>query len=135
MDELPPPSDAEARTLAAVGAPPNARLACLMRPTAPISVFRVFAPDGKRSRAHASQGKEAQLAVLFLDMRVAYRWSFPTLASLTLVSGLKYTGTDMQCIQLPAANTATVPVQQRSREEAECRISATPTIGLKLDGP
>ena len=69
MDDLPPPSEAEARTLAAVGAPPNARLACQMRPTAPISVFRVFAPDGKRSRAHASQGKEAQLAVLFLDMR------------------------------------------------------------------
>ncbi|MEO0379893.1 MAG: adenylate/guanylate cyclase domain-containing protein, partial [Pseudomonadota bacterium] len=69
MDDLPPPSDAEARTLASVGAPPNARLACQMTPTAPISVFRVFAPDGKRSRAHASQGKEAQLAVLFLDMR------------------------------------------------------------------
>ncbi|MEO9575087.1 MAG: adenylate/guanylate cyclase domain-containing protein [Tateyamaria sp.] len=69
MDDLPPPSEAEARTLAAVGAPPNARLACQMRPSAPISVFRVFAPDGKRSRAHASQGKEAQLAVLFLDMR------------------------------------------------------------------
>ncbi|MEO0766112.1 MAG: adenylate/guanylate cyclase domain-containing protein [Pseudomonadota bacterium] len=69
IDHLPPPSEAEARTLAAVGAPPNARLACQMKPTAPISVFRVFAPDGKRSRAHASQGKEAQLAVLFLDMR------------------------------------------------------------------
>ena len=69
MDDLPPPSEAEARTLAAGGAPPNARLACQMRPTAPISIFRVFAPDGKRSRAHASQGKEAQLAVLFLDMR------------------------------------------------------------------
>ena len=69
LDDLSPPSEAEARTLAAVGAPPNARLACQMRPSAPISVFRVFAPDGKRSRAHASQGKEAQLAVLFLDMR------------------------------------------------------------------
>ncbi|MFL4470343.1 adenylate/guanylate cyclase domain-containing protein [Tateyamaria armeniaca] len=69
LEDLPPPSEAERRTLAAVGAPPKARLACQMRPDAPISVFRVFAPDGKRGRAHASQGKEAQLAVLFLDMR------------------------------------------------------------------
>ncbi|WP_299724116.1 adenylate/guanylate cyclase domain-containing protein [uncultured Tateyamaria sp.] len=69
LDDLPPPSEAERRTLAAVGAPPGARLACQMRPNGPVSVFRVFAPDGKRSRAHASQGKEAQLAVLFLDMR------------------------------------------------------------------
>lgn len=69
IEDLPPPSDAERRTLAAVGAPPNARLACQMRPNSPVSVFRVFAPDGKRSRAHASQGKEARLAVLFLDMR------------------------------------------------------------------
>jgi len=69
LDDLPPPSETERRTLAAVGAPPNARLACQMTPVAPITVFRVFAPDGKRSRAHASQGKEAQLAVLFLDMR------------------------------------------------------------------
>lgn len=69
MADLPPPSASEQRTLAAVGAPPNARLACQMRPVGPVTVFRVFAPDGKRSRAHASQGKEAQLAVLFLDMR------------------------------------------------------------------
>ena len=69
LDDLPPPSTAEAHTLAAVGAPPNARLACQVRPTGPTTVFRVFREDGKRSRAHASQGKEAQLAILFLDMR------------------------------------------------------------------
>ncbi|MEM6371197.1 MAG: adenylate/guanylate cyclase domain-containing protein [Pseudomonadota bacterium] len=69
FDDLAAPSEAERRALAAVGAPPHARLACQMRPDAPISVFRVFAPDGKRSRAHASQGTEAPLAVLFLDMR------------------------------------------------------------------
>ncbi|MEP4247054.1 adenylate/guanylate cyclase domain-containing protein [Tateyamaria sp.] len=69
LDELPPPSEPERRTLASVGAPPNARLACQMRPQAPVTVFRVFARDGKRGRAHASQGKEARLAVLFLDMR------------------------------------------------------------------
>lgn len=69
LSDLPPPSETERRTLASVSAQPNARLACQMRPQAPVTVFRVFAPDGKRGRAHASQGKEARLAVLFLDMR------------------------------------------------------------------
>ena len=68
-DKLPPPSDVEARSLAAVGASPQTRLACQIRPTEPITVFRVFRPDGGLNRAHASQGQERQLAVLFLDMR------------------------------------------------------------------
>ncbi|GGX54115.1 adenylate/guanylate cyclase domain-containing protein [Tateyamaria omphalii] len=69
LEDLPPPSEAEQRSLIAVNAPPNARLACQVRPTSSVRVFRVFDRDGKRGRAHASQGKEAQLAVLFLDMR------------------------------------------------------------------
>ncbi|MEX0275991.1 MAG: adenylate/guanylate cyclase domain-containing protein [Ruegeria sp.] len=68
-DHLPAPGDVEARSLAAVGAPEGTRLACQMRPTSPLTVFRVFRPDGGRDRAHASQGQERQLAVLFLDMR------------------------------------------------------------------
>ncbi|WP_170478439.1 adenylate/guanylate cyclase domain-containing protein [Ruegeria arenilitoris] len=68
-DQLPAPSDIEARSLSAVGAPDGMRLACQVRPTAPLTVFRVFRPDGGRGRAHASQGQERQLAVLFLDMR------------------------------------------------------------------
>lgn len=68
-DQLPPPTDAEARTLAAVNAPPNARLACQIRPTEPMTVFRVFRSDGRRDRAHASQGEERRLAILFLDIR------------------------------------------------------------------
>lgn len=68
-DRLPSPSDVEARSLAAVGAPSNTRLACQMRPTEPITVYRVFRPDGGRNRGHASQGQERKLAVLFLDMR------------------------------------------------------------------
>ncbi|MEL6563511.1 MAG: adenylate/guanylate cyclase domain-containing protein [Pseudomonadota bacterium] len=68
-DNVPPPSSAEARSLAAVGAAPGSRLACQMRPTGPVTVYRVFAPDGSRKRAHASQGEEARLAILFLDMR------------------------------------------------------------------
>ncbi|WP_170573402.1 adenylate/guanylate cyclase domain-containing protein [Ruegeria atlantica] len=68
-DTLPTPSDVEARSLAAVSAPEGARLACQIRPTEPITAFRMFRPDGGRSRAHASQGQERELAVLFLDMR------------------------------------------------------------------
>lgn len=66
---LHPPSATEERSLRAVNAPPNARLACQIRPTDPMTVFRVFQPDGKRGRAHASQGQEQELAVLFLDIR------------------------------------------------------------------
>jgi adenylate cyclase len=68
-DLLHPPSEAEARSLAAVNAPPNARLACQIRPTDALTVMRVFRPDGRRDRAHASQGSERRLAILFLDMR------------------------------------------------------------------
>ncbi|MEP4198897.1 MAG: adenylate/guanylate cyclase domain-containing protein [Aliishimia sp.] len=67
--DLPPPSPSEAAALRAVKAPIGARLACQLRPETPITVYRVFRPDGKQQRAHASQGKEAQLAILFLDMR------------------------------------------------------------------
>jgi adenylate cyclase len=69
LDLLQPPSEAEARALKAVNAPANTRLACQMRPTHPATVFRVFRPDGKRARSHASQGQEKRLAVLFLDIR------------------------------------------------------------------
>ncbi|GGH34314.1 adenylate/guanylate cyclase [Cribrihabitans marinus] len=68
-DLLHPPDEAEARSLAAVKAPPNTRLACQIRPTDPMTVFRVFRPEGRRHRTHASQGQERQLAILFLDMR------------------------------------------------------------------
>lgn len=66
---LHPPSEAETRSLQAVNAPTNTRLACQIRPTDPATVFRVFRPDGRRDRAHASQGSERRLAILFLDMR------------------------------------------------------------------
>lgn len=69
-DTLHPPSETEARSLAAVGADANVRLACQITPTEPTEVFPVFRPDGKRKyRSHASGGEEKQLALLFLDMR------------------------------------------------------------------
>jgi len=69
LDVLPPPSVAEEAALRAVKAPPGTRLACQLRPESALTVYRVFREDGKRQRAHASQGKEARLAILFLDMR------------------------------------------------------------------
>lgn len=68
-DDLEPPSEAEKRSLAAVGAAPGMRLACQIRPKAPLTVYRVFRPDGRRRRAHASQGQERRMAILFLDIR------------------------------------------------------------------
>ena len=68
-ENLPPPSPEEKAALEAVKAPANARLACQVRPRGDIAVFRAFRPDGRRARAHATQGSEARLAVLFLDMR------------------------------------------------------------------
>lgn len=68
-NSLPPPSMAETRSLQAVNADPSMRLACQIRPTQPITAYRVFRPTGTRRRSHASQGEERQLAILFLDMR------------------------------------------------------------------
>ncbi len=66
---LHPPEVAEANSLAAVNAPPNARLACQLRPREPATVLRVFRSDGQQARAHQSLGQERRLAILFLDMR------------------------------------------------------------------
>ncbi len=68
-ENLPPPSPAEAQALTAVSAPEGTRLACQIRPAAPLTVHRVFLPEGRRRRAPATQGEEAQIAILFLDMR------------------------------------------------------------------
>jgi adenylate cyclase len=68
-EALPPPSEAEQRSLAAVGAGPGTRLACQLRPRQPLVVHRVFRADGTRARAHSSLGRERRLAILFLDIR------------------------------------------------------------------
>ncbi|MEX0282986.1 MAG: adenylate/guanylate cyclase domain-containing protein [Paracoccaceae bacterium] len=68
-DLLHPPSPTEERSLKAVGAPPGARLACQIRPVEPMTVYRVFRPDGSMRRAHASEGTEEELALIFLDIR------------------------------------------------------------------
>ena len=68
-DHLDAPSAAETKALDAVAAGPNTRLACQIQPQDDLTVFRVFQPDGSRSRAHANTGEERRLAILFLDMR------------------------------------------------------------------
>lgn len=68
LEDLPPPSAAEARSLAAVNAAENVRLACQIHPTANLTVKRIYTPKGRR-QVHAAQGEEKTIAVLFLDIR------------------------------------------------------------------
>ena len=73
IENLPPPGPAEAETLARVGAAPNVRLACQIRPTADLSVARLVNPQVSRPvqsfTSPQTQGIERTLAVLFLDAR------------------------------------------------------------------
>ncbi|MCG7622868.1 adenylate/guanylate cyclase domain-containing protein [Epibacterium sp. Ofav1-8] len=68
LDSLPAPSPAEARSLRAVNAADNMRLACQIRPTSALTVKRVYSPKGRR-QVHAAGGEEKTIAVLFLDIR------------------------------------------------------------------
>lgn len=67
-DSLPAPSPTEARSLLAVKAPGNVRLACQIYPTSALTVKRVYRPKGRR-QVHSAQGEEKTIAVLFLDIR------------------------------------------------------------------
>jgi adenylate cyclase len=68
LENLPPPSTAEARTLKAIKARENVRLACQVRPTSSLAIQRVYQPKGRR-QTHSAQGVEKTIAVLFLDIR------------------------------------------------------------------
>jgi adenylate cyclase len=68
-EDLPPPSEAEARSLQAVGAASGTRLACQIKPAQAMTVHRVFAHGTRIARGSATQGQERPLAILFLDMR------------------------------------------------------------------
>jgi adenylate cyclase len=70
---LPPPSAGEKRVLQRVGASPNVRLACQLRPTADISVTPLLpaqaqASDGYGQPAYLA-GQELNIAVMFADLR------------------------------------------------------------------
>ena len=70
---LPPPSPSEKRVLQRVGAAPNVRLACQLRPTANITVTPLLPPhaqahDGYGQPAYLA-GQELNIAVMFADLR------------------------------------------------------------------
>jgi adenylate cyclase len=73
LHDLEPPAADEQRVLARVGAPPNVRLACQIRPTRDITVIPLLpagvgALDSQPRPGHWA-GDERQIAVLFADVR------------------------------------------------------------------
>ena len=73
LERLPASSEAEQRVLRRVGAPPNVRLACQLRPTHDLSVVpllpaRAQASDGFAQAGYLA-GQEREVAVLFADLR------------------------------------------------------------------
>jgi len=70
---VPPPDEAERRVLRRIGAPPGVRLACQLRPAAPIEVTPLLPPfaqaaDGVRG-VELAQGREREIAIVFVDIR------------------------------------------------------------------
>src|SRR6185437_5277864 len=82
LGELPAPSATERRVLARVGAAGDVRLACQTRPTHEVVVVPLLAPslapDASFS-ADGRQGHEAEIAVLFADLRGFTRMAEPKL--------------------------------------------------------
>src|SRR5216683_2601502 len=70
---LDPPGEEEARVLRRIGARPNVRLACQLRPRGAVEVTPLLPPfahaaDGQR-RVDFAQGSEREIAILFADIR------------------------------------------------------------------
>ena len=76
-DDLPAPSAEESRVLARVGASPDVRLACQLRPVRNLSVLPLIPPSVRPSSALAPAGvdalvmagEEREICVLFADLR------------------------------------------------------------------
>ena len=70
---LPPPSVGEARVLARIGATPEIRLACQVRPTHDLAIVPLLpasaGPAEGRARLNPGQGIEREIAVMFADLR------------------------------------------------------------------
>jgi len=72
LDALPPPREAEARVLARIGAAPDVRLACQIRPVRDVAVIALLPAGVGPAAAHAPdarRGREREIAVLFADLR------------------------------------------------------------------
>jgi adenylate cyclase len=70
---LPAPSPSEVAVLARLGAGPNVRLACQLRPRAEVSVLLLLPPDvtayDRRTLSADSRGSEQFVTVMFVDIR------------------------------------------------------------------
>ena len=72
LADLPLASEAEQRVLARVGAAPDVRLGCQVRPVRDVVVVPLLAPSITEGDAFGSdmrQGREQELAILFADLR------------------------------------------------------------------
>jgi adenylate cyclase len=73
LEFLPPGSAQERRVLTSVGAPPNVRLACQVRPTRDLSVIPLLPADAQARDGFAQPGylagQEQETTVLFADIR------------------------------------------------------------------
>jgi adenylate cyclase len=76
---LSPPSEAERKVLARVGAAPGTRLACQARPSGMVKIVPLLPPTASPAQARARgdfhSGKEQEIAVLFADLRDFTRFS------------------------------------------------------------
>ncbi len=69
LADLPPPRPDEAAALTRIGAPPNVRLACQMRPQRDLDVTPVLPPDVGVRQPGGVQGREQRVAAMFVDLR------------------------------------------------------------------
>jgi adenylate cyclase len=70
LDSLNPPQPAERQVLDRVGAAPDTRLACQLRPSVPISVTPLLAPTAGIADVHAADGSaEGEIVIMFADVR------------------------------------------------------------------
>lgn len=81
LGALPPARPEEARVLSRVGAPPNVRLACQLRPTHDLAVTPLLPPLARPSDGFATHprhaGAEQEVTVLFADLRGFTRLAEP----------------------------------------------------------
>ena len=79
LPTLAPPEPDERQVLTRIGAPPNVRLACQLRPTQPLEVTPLLPPNVTPREAYRAspdlQGREQEIAILFADIRAFTNFS------------------------------------------------------------